>query len=172
MLFSKNKKVTLVDLKEHDPDNYSTIVEEVKTELNIKESEALEKANKTIVELTTKLERHEADSMILAYGEKLQVVDVAKKAVEEKLDFNTALKKIVDANIEKVKSLTDSFDDSSSSAAGSTGDLDNHDVEPKTFVEAIHVIAERDKITKKEAAIKAQKEYKTLFDAQYPEKDK
>lgn len=168
MLFSKNKKVDLVTLKTESPEIYNDLIADVRTAIGAEDSKELLEANAKIVELTQKTERKEIDDKITEYGKSLKVETVAKACIEAKMSLAEALPKLLDSHIKGVKDTAESFKDTASAAAGANIDDDDSNVsKPKTFVEAIRIVSLRDKCTKAEAATKAQKEYKELFDAQY-----
>ena len=168
MLFSKNKKVNLEALKTESPEVYDELMADIKKAIGFEQSAELEAAQKTIVELTQKTERETEDAKIIEYGKSLKVEEVMNQAIKDKVSFDVALIKMVDAHLKNIKDFVASFEDTASEAAGANlDDDDKTETEPKTFVEAMRFIANRDKITKAEAAEKAKKEFKTLFDEQY-----
>lgn len=168
MLFSKNKSVDLTKLKEENPDAYNALIDDVKAAINHEESVELTEANKKIEELTQQKERDALNTKITEYGKSLKVEETAKEAIEKKMSFDDALKLMIDAHTKNAEDIAASFEETASKAAGANLDDEDKELsEPKSFIEAIRIIAARDGITKAEAAQKAKIEYKDLFDKNY-----
>lgn len=161
MLFSK-KAIDLKKLKEEDPDAYDTLVAEATVFVEHEESKELNKLKEENIKLRAEKASNDLKNLIMDYGIKLDVVDVAEKAIKEGSDFNNALKNMVDTHIINEENIKNSFDNTASDGAGVSPEGENED-EPKDFAEAIEIISKRDNITKKEAAVKAKKEFSNLF---------
>ena len=185
MIFSL-KNLTLDKLKEENLDLYQSIMDEATANVavenaNIEKAKAEKaKAEQVPVEtdevkrlkeenaaLKASQERIATDSRIREFGAKLKVKEVADECIKAGMTFNEAIVKMADANANFVKDVSESFDDTSSAQAGTDTQSSKTDVEVKTFRDAIRLVAERDSISKMEAATKAQTEFKDLFDKQY-----
>jgi len=161
MMFSKTK-LDLKKIKEEDPEAYQELVSEAENNLDKKESVALKEARERIAAFEVKEKRKEIDAKIEKYGVDLNVPEIAKEAIENGLEFSDALVKIIDAHIENQTNLEDSFDETAPAQAGVNNETEDEEA-PKSMVEAIRMIAERDGITKAEAAKKAMKEFPNLI---------
>ena len=173
MIFNK-KEMTLEELKEKHPEDYNKLMDAAKAATGASSSEELDKANTalanataTIIELKDKAERDEVDTKIREYGSNLGVDKIAEECIKEKMSFTDSLIKMTDEQIKHVKKVADSFDDTSSQAAGAGAEEDDTKSEPETFASAIKLIKKRDDISALEASEKAKVEYKELFDSQY-----
>ena len=166
MMFSKKTAIDLNKLKEEDPDAYNALMNDAKANVEHDENTELAQYKNELAQYKNKEARIKIDAQITSYGEKLKVPEVAKKAIKDELDFEAALKCMIDENIKNVKDIKTSFDDTASIAAGEDLEEGNED-EPKTFHEAMNMIAERDKSTKAVASKKAQKEFPKLFAKKY-----
>lgn len=164
-MFSK-KTIDLDKLKVEDPDAYSALMNDAKANVKYDENTELKIAKEELAQYRDKEARIEIDAQIISYGEKLKVPEMAKRTIADKLNFETALKYMVDENIKNVKDIKESFGDTASVAAGENLEEGNED-EPKTFYGAMTMIAERDKCTKAEASVKAQKEFPKLLAKKY-----
>lgn len=168
-MFSK-KAINLSTLKTEDKEAYDAIMAEATSNVEAtyekEDSEALKVANAELVGLRADTARTNLDAKIIKYGSALKVEDVAKEAVTEKLDFNAALIKMVDANIKGVKDIEESFEETASAPVGVSPANGDEDA-PKTFIEAINMIAERDKIDVSAAKDKAMVEFKSLLTSRY-----
>jgi len=171
LFFGKNEVKTLSELQEHNGDLYTSLMEEARGSLNASsEEDELDTRSEREIELEAKVETLEAaDSermeteKIASYASKLGV-EVPES--EEKMSFSDALVSMVDSMEEKAENLKDAFEETASVPAGVSNENGDDD-EPKTFVAAIRMIAERDDISKTEASQKAKVEFKKLLNKQY-----
>lgn len=162
MMFSNKKAINLKKVQEDDPDAYTALMNDAKAAVEHDENTELTQAQTELAQYKNKEARIGIDTQITDYGKKLKVEDTAAEAIKAELSFEDALLKMVNYHVENVKDIEESFNETSSVAAGE--DLkDGNEDEPKTFYGAMHMIMERDKITATEASNKAQKEFPKLF---------
>jgi len=169
MLFKKNK-INLEEMQTSDPEGYTALMEAAKGAVEVEQSEELTQAKARIKELEDKDARAQVDAQITEYGNALKVPDAAKKAIEDGVDFNTALKAMVDDHIKNVKDIEESFEETTPDIAGESLEEGNDD-DPKTFGEAINMIAERDKCSKADASQKAKKEFPKLLEKRWSQSE-
>lgn len=153
LLFNKNEVTSLEDLKEKNEEMYNSLLEEARGSDN----QGIDKLKAELAEAKQALADKEEVEKISQYAEKLEV-----EAPKEKMSFSDALLMMVDASVEKRQSVQDSFEKTASNDAGSAPDNGDEDA-PKTLVEAMNMIADRDGITKTEAMEKVKIEFKELF---------
>jgi len=130
--------------------------------------ERLNNLLKENAELKETLYNAEVEKKILAYGEKLNVKDLAESMISDNSveNFESALIKLVDASIEKQENLEESFEETSSATVGVSSDKEE-ELEFSSINDAINGIAKRDGISKTDALEVVKNEFPELFKKQY-----
>jgi hypothetical protein len=153
--FKKDEVKTLAELQEKAPEMYSALM-----------AEAKRGSDEVIQSLQSKLAKIENGAKIQKYAAKLGLEDLGQTLVNEDVPYNEACEKLLDSYETETEDETEdeinNFLQSSAVPAGAST-VDETDESPKTLIEAINLIAQRDGISKNAAKDVAKSEFPNLF---------
>jgi hypothetical protein len=173
LFFKKNEVKNLTDLKAGHEGLYEELMEEARGSLNQSSTDETDTRSKREIELEAQVGALELsasnkaeDEKIISYATKLKVKVPKLAEGTERMSFNDALLIMVDSSTKKEENIGDAFAATASNAAGTS--LEQGDeTEPETFIAAMRMVAERDKLSMVDARKKASLEFKELFNKQY-----